>query len=266
MSDIVVIIPMYGFSELTDKCVALTMQNAGVEVDILVVDDGSQIPYRNQDADYVLRLDENTGFTNAINQGILYAMRENPYLKYIHLLNNDTEPEPDFIKYLVDAMNTYKDIAIAASTKILEREPLLIENAAIDLLFGWHCFTDYHLSEEIKDITFTGFTSVLLRVDAIQEIGLLDKRMRNYCSDNDYCFRAIQNGYKVVVVPKSRVFHERETTTRANGVQTGSDQKILFDKLSGVDIQKVLDRLPLDHTEDSNRQNYGRLKLEIYEK
>ena len=262
MSDIVVIIPMYGFGELTDKCVELTRKNAGVDVDILVVDDGTPVPYRNQDADYVLRLDVNSGFTNAINQGILYTLKDNPYVKYIHMLNNDTEPELDFIKILLDVMENDENVGVAGSTKIIKREPLSIENFAVDMLFGYHDYTEEHMQEEFISCIWFGLTSALLRTSVIREIGIFDKRFKNHCSDNDFCFRVLMAGYKVILATKSRVFHIHEVTTRSQNLTTEEDGKRLLDKVRGVDLQRILDELPLDCSEG----NWGRLHMEVYQK
>jgi len=66
----------------------------------IIVDDCSTEPFTHDDDRVeVLRLDKNTGYTNATNQGILHC---GDRFKYIHLLNNDTEPRKDFIKILLE--------------------------------------------------------------------------------------------------------------------------------------------------------------------
>src|SRR3990167_5670629 len=142
MKKICVLIPMYGKKELTEKCVEMTIENAGIEdYDILVVDDGSPEPFKyKQEIDTkvrvaVLRLSENSGFTNAVNQGILWC---GDMYEYIHLLNNDTEPEKDFLKHLLDAMEENRVIGIASSSRLHKREDgsVYVENHGLDLVRG----------------------------------------------------------------------------------------------------------------------------------
>src|SRR3990167_10948367 len=116
MNKICIVIPMYNHSEMTRKCVKLCKKNAWVDHDILVVDDGSFESYIGYDGEFVHRLKENSGFTNATNQGILWC---GDRYDYIHLLNNDTEPEPGFLRILADFLNTNPVVGIAASVRIL---------------------------------------------------------------------------------------------------------------------------------------------------
>ena len=95
MKKILVIIPMYGEEEYTRKCIDFCIKHAGIVHDLLVVDDGSPIPFSDERIP-TLRIDKNGGYTPAVNQGILYA-QERMY-EYVLLLNNDTEAEPNFLK------------------------------------------------------------------------------------------------------------------------------------------------------------------------
>ena len=87
MKRICVISPMFGFGEVTRKCIDMTFQNAGVEVDILVVDDGSPEPFivPENSRFQALMLKNNSGFTTAVNQGILWC---GDRYDYLHLLTN----------------------------------------------------------------------------------------------------------------------------------------------------------------------------------
>jgi len=251
-----IIIPMYNFPEMTRECVTEVLKNAEMDVDIIVVDDGSANPYVDERVT-VLTHKENKGFTAAMNTGIIWC---NNRYKYVMSLNNDTLPEKGWLKPLIDALEEHPDIAVAGSSKIVKKDPLTIENVAVDLLFGWHAYTEKELTEDIIYCVWFGLTSAILRSSVIREIGLWDKRFRNHCSDNDFCYRAISAGYRIALIPKSRVFHIHEVTTKHSGVNTQDDQKALLRKVSGGDMQAILETLPLDY----ENNNWGRLRLEIY--
>jgi hypothetical protein len=268
MSDVCVIIPMYGFNEITDKCLSLVLENAGMDIDVLIVDDGSEIPYAaNPTNSYrvkVLRLDKNSGYTNAMNQGILWCADR---YKYILTLNNDTEPLPDFIKILYDVMEKDPSIGIACSVRrcVLDGKELN-ENWGTDLLRGYQLFSEEDLDSNdgrgIIDCVWIPICSALISLKLIREIGLLDKRMINHCSDNDYCVRAKMAGYRVVLVSKSKVIHHHATTTKKHNINADRDQRVLIEKMAGVQYQQLFTSMPLDYENDT----WGRLEFSYYTK
>jgi len=262
MKKICVLIPMFGKDELTRKCVDLTIQNAGVkDYDILVVDDGSAVPYAD-DRVIILRLNENSGFTNAANQGILWA---GEMYEYIMMLNNDTEPEPDFIKYLLEKMEENPVIGIASSSRIhndADGNFLFIENHGLDLVRGHQLVSKTDLPEEIIYVDWIPTCSSLIRIRMIREIGIFDKQFRNHCSDSDYCIRANMNGWNVALVPKSRVVHHWSQTTMENGVNPAEDQKKFIAKLAGMKYAELMVRMPLD----CENKRYGRLQFMVFDK
>ena len=269
MSRICVVIPMYGQAEYTRKCIELTKKNAGIYVDILVVDDGSPEPFKEPGVE-VLRLAENSGFTNAVNQGMLWAskvynaLEEYHVYEYVLLLNNDTEPYPNFIKNLCDVMDNDKSIAIASSVRLHPKDGSYeAELYGVDLLRGFQAVTKLeNLKDEVIECNWVPTCSSLIRMDVIREIGLFDKHMRTHSSDLDYCLRVKMADYKVVVVTSSRVIHHHEVTTKTNGISPERDQKVLLEKLSGINYAALMKKIPLDA--ESNL--HGQLQFTVYRK
>ena len=264
MRDVCVVIPMYGFGEYTKKCIEMTLENAGMDVDILIVDDGSETPfYYGHESVFIHRLDENSGFTNATNQGILWCGDK---YKYIHLLNNDTEPEKNFIKVLYDLMEANPRIGIASSARKHPSKDspkgYLIEMFGIDLIRGYQLCCQDDLPQDYYQCNWVPVSSSLVRHEMIRYIGILDRRMRNHCSDNDYCIRARMNNWDVVVVPKSKVFHHHEITTTTHKLSPYDDQKILIEKLAGIQYAQLMKEMPLDH----ENKTWGKLDFMTYTK
>jgi len=254
---ICVIIPMYNFGEMTTKCIDKTLENAGVEVDIVVVDDGSDVPFKDNRVK-VLR-QENRGFTSAVNTGILYAWND---YEYIHLLNNDTEPYPNFISELIFVLEEYDDIGIAGSTReaILDGKRIIF-NFTQDILAGNTTYSYEDLTDEFYNCAWISFCSVLIKTSVLQQVGLLDHRMINHCSDNDYCTRAGMMGYKAVFVPKSKVFHHCEATTKSLNIDSTHDQKMFMPKIRCDYMKNILDMYPLD----SSTGLKGKIKFSLRE-
>jgi len=261
MNRVCVVIPMYGKHEMTKTCIDYTLKNAGAECDIIVIDDGSKDPFYDERV-FTLRLPENSGFTNAANQGILWAQEKN--YEFIHLLNNDTEPETDFIKHLLDAMTQNPVIGIASSSRLHKKEDgtSFVENHGLDLVRGHQLVSDKDLDKEIVFVEWLPTCSSLMRMEMIREIGLLDKRFRNHCSDAEYCIRANMNGWNVALVTKSRVLHHWSQTTMENNIDPANDQNKFVAKLAGLQYAELMKRMPLD----CENKVYGRLQFMVYNK
>src|SRR3990167_2027168 len=261
MSKICCIIPMYNFANLTEQCIKLTLANAGVPVQILVVDDGSEIPFTyNDDRVNILRLDKNSGYTNATNQGILKC---GDRFDYLHLLNNDTEPKKDFIKLLLEALQKDPKLGVACSARhTLMNNEMWYELFATDLISGWQGFNKDIPNEEIIYAAWIPVCSALIPYEVIRYVGLLDPRMRNHCSDNDWCIRCNVAGYKVGLVPKSIIYHIHEVTTKSVKANACDDQNILLQKTACHFQSSILNQLPLD--KGSNL--WGKLEFTTYTK
>lgn len=263
MPRIACIIPMFGKEEYTKKCVDLVTLNYGTgePIEIVVVDDGSPEPYANHKIN-VLRLDENSGYTAATNEGILWAQFRN--CDYVWLLNNDTEVYPGVLKELLDVLEKDPKAGIAASVRVHPgRGGNNIELCGSDLIRGFQYFTDEKSLPDIPlDVNWVPLCSGLLRMDMVREIGLLDKRYRNHCSDSDYCIRAKMNGWKVLLVAQSRVIHHLSVTTTAAKISPDHDQALFLEKLAGLEYAKLLKEMPLD----GEAKTYGRITFDVYKK
>jgi len=254
---------MYGKEEYTRKCIEYCRKNAGIDHHILVVDDGSETPYYDPHTE-TLRIEENSGFTNAVNQGILHC---SDHFDYIHLLNNDTEPEPDFLKILYDFMEANPVVGIAGSARILETNaPHCIELYGADLIRGFQVCTDGNISNEVIYTHWIPLCSALLRHEMIRYIGLLDRRMKIWCSDNDMCIRANFSGWNVALCVKSKVKHKHAVTTdsiqKERKYSPENDQRILIEKMAGMQYAELMKQLPLD----AEQQVYGKLEFSTYKK
>lgn len=251
---------MFGHGDYTKKCIDLTLKNAGMPVDILVVDDCSPEPFEDKRVD-VIRLDSNVGFTQATNRGILYCGNKYPF---IHCLNNDTEPRENFIKELYDVMQEDRTIAIASSIRLYDRPgEYNVELYGTDLIRGFQlCYNTEDIKERVLDCNWVPICSALIRFETLRYIGILDRRMKNHCSDNDLCIRAKMDGWRVVVCPKSKVFHYHEVTTTAAGCKPEKDQMVLLEKIAGFGYKQLMAAMPIDG--ESN--TWGDIEFKVYKK
>lgn len=259
MNRICVVIPMFGKEEYTRKCVDLVTENYGTgePIEILVVDDGSPHEFKDHKIN-VIRLEENSGFTKAANEGILWAQYRNA--DYVLLLNNDTEPRPNFLKSLVEIMENDPSVGIAGS--IREYANGTIELCGADLIRGHQYLGSKDMDKKPIEVNWLPLCSALIRMDMIREIGILDKRFRNHCSDSWYCINAKMHGWKIILDPNSVVLHHLSVTTTSNNINVEHDQRLLLEKLACMDQAKLMKEIPLD----IEAKTYGKLSFTVDKK
>lgn len=257
---VLIIIPMYGQASYTHKCIRHCYENAGMEIDILVVDDGSPEPFKHNIAN-VIRIEKNQGYTNAVNEGIIWA---NGCYDYICLLNNDTEPGENFIKNMVEVAESDKSIGIVSPARIENRSGILIaELDQIDILRGYHnTILMKDLKDEVIDCKAVAGACYLIPSRVLTEVGLLDKTMPMFCTDTDYGFRVILAGYRIVVATKARIFHHHSVTVKACGIDADKDMKKFLEKYSGFNMNKIFSQMPLDMAQGT----YGQLNFNVVKK
>ncbi len=163
------------------------------------------------------------GFTKTVNRGLKEALfelaqnnhavaeyNEPPLEGFIWVLNQDAVPLPGSDTALIKCMERNPRCGIAASMQVHpEDEDFITYGGSGAVVPGVH-FTG-HISEgqhlEPKMMQWANGASMLLRVEALEEIGLLDENLVNLASDSDLSFRARWAGWQVWYEPKSRVKH-----------------------------------------------------------
>lgn len=196
--------------------------------EIFVVDnassDGSAAMVREQFP--WVRLIENTnnvGFARANNQGIASATG-----RYVLLLNPDTEVHPSGLAALVAFMDAHPG-AGACGARLLNGDgtlqpachPMLTPGREFwRLLFldrlwpratypmgRWDTVTPRRV-EVIKG------ACLLLRRDALDQVGMLDDSYFMYTEEVDLCYRLAQAGWELWYVPEAAVIHFGEGSSR----------------------------------------------------
>ena len=206
----------------TAECVASLgqMQHDGFEADILVIDNGSR------QADYqalqgavapgtarILRVEENLGFTGGQNTSLKIGIDEG--YDYVWMLNNDATVQPDTLTKLVRAM--------ALDARCGAVSPVIVPTDGGNYYNAWGLKHDWHGREGIwlqseeesrrhqeahPDNFCVAGTAVLLRVQALREVGLLDERLFAYFDDNDIGVRLSDGGWHSKVVFDTTATHD----------------------------------------------------------
>jgi glycosyltransferase involved in cell wall biosynthesis len=106
MKKVSIVIPVFNQLKMTIDCINDIMKTYGVEIETIVVDDGSKEPVTKAIQKIfpqvrVITNDENLGFAKTVNRGIVEASHE-----LVCLLNNDIRlPNPAWLKTMVESMD-----------------------------------------------------------------------------------------------------------------------------------------------------------------
>ena len=186
-----VVIPLYGDYEEKYAPVLTALKEMDVKV-VPVVD-------RNGE-----------GFTKTVNKGIREVLGNDSFPDFIWVLNQDAVPLPGSDTALIAFMEAHPKCGIVASMQVHPDDEDFITYGGSGAVIPGNHFTG-HISEgqylESKQMQWANGASMLLRVEMLEEIGLLDENLINLASDSDLSFRARWAGWEVWYEPKSRVRH-----------------------------------------------------------
>jgi len=183
--------------------------------------------------------DENMGFTGGNNIGLRRALEggrgalsdestarrllDEP-AAYALLLNNDTEVAPDFLRLLVEAAEADPSVGVAGPTIYYYDRPRVIWSIGGEIdqrrgrtrMSGLDMRDDGQFGQEVQDVDFVTGCAMLVRREAMENVGLLDERFFAYYEEAEWCVRMRQAGWRVVHVPRAHVWHKISPSARAD--------------------------------------------------
>lgn len=207
---VTVIIPNYNGKPFLESCIAALEKQRCRDFQILVVDNGStdeSVEWLNDHRIPTLCLETNTGFSGAVNQGIRRAKTP-----YVLLLNNDTEPEPDFVGELLKAIRRSKRIFAVSSKMIqLHNKELMDDAGDMYSIIGWAYQRGVGQSVKGYNRSCQVFSAcagaAIYRRAVFETIGYFDEKHFCYLEDIDVCWRAKIFGYHNMYCEKAVVYH-----------------------------------------------------------
>nr|WP_314622253.1 glycosyltransferase family 2 protein [uncultured Noviherbaspirillum sp.] len=193
--------------------------NDTLDATIFIVDNGSQLEdfdalklsMRSENVQ-LLRLPENIGFTGGHNVAIQKAMDEN--YDYVWLMNNDALVMPGALSHLLATMTSEERCGAVSPVLRDSENESIIARCVSATNWGDRTYTRIiNIQEAMKfqsahpDKVWLDGTAILLRVNALRDIGLLDNRLFAYYDDNDIGARLAAGGWHSRCVFEADVTH-----------------------------------------------------------
>lgn len=205
-----IIIPNYNGLKFMEPCMRALKAQTDKNFELLVVDNGStdgSVKWLKEQEIPSIFLEENTGFSGAVNVGIRAAKTP-----YVILLNNDTEPEPGYVEALVAAIEKSPKIFSVSSKMIqLYHKELMDDAGDMYSLLGWAYQRGVGQETRGYNRSVPVFSAcagaAIYRRAVFDEIGGFDEAHFAYLEDLDVGYRARIFGYENVYCPEAVVYH-----------------------------------------------------------
>jgi GT2 family glycosyltransferase len=212
-----VVVPNWNGAHLLGPCLDALSQQTYAPLEVLVADgnshDGSaDLVVRTYPAVRFLRLFRNRGFAGNVNAGLRAARGD-----VLFLLNNDSEPEPDWVAACVETLLANESTGAVAS-KMLYCDRQTINSAGDELTRNGRpvqrgCGEEDGPEWDHPTTVFgaSGGAAAYRRA-MLEDVGLLDEVFFAYLEDMDLAFRAQLRGWTCVYQPAARVYHRGGAT------------------------------------------------------
>lgn len=162
---------------------------------------------------------EDGNYSAANNLGLKMTMKDG--CDYFIIANMDTKFDPDWIIELARAMESDDKIGIAQSKILLypkteaeQNEPKINSLGNIMHFLGFGFTKGYNeLDRQVGDYPEIGYASgcsFIIKKEVLEKIGFYDEEYYMYHDDVEMSWRAKLASYKIVLAPKSIVYHKYE--------------------------------------------------------
>jgi GT2 family glycosyltransferase len=220
MPRISVVIPNWNGERFLRVCLPALAAQTCRDFETIVVDNGSSdgsLRYLETLGPQarVIRNPDNLGFAAAANQGARAADG-----RFVALLNNDTEPEPDWLGRLVACIERDDGLFAVGSTLLVFDRPGVLEDAGNSytaLGFAYHrgeglAEAEYRQDEDVFTVCAG---AALYRKEPLLALGGFSEQFFAYVEDVDAGWRARRTGYRNRLCAAARVRHRGSATSGA---------------------------------------------------
>jgi hypothetical protein len=239
MPHLAVVIVSWNVRELLASCLRslfADLKQSELAADVWVVDNAStdgtpELVENGFPEVHLIASQENLGFAAGNNRALRAVLGGVDSVASIWLLNPDTEVQPGATAGLLRALQAHRSVGVVGA-KLLYPDRLLQDGAfrfpgltqlAFELfplpprLYRTPVNGRYrvHLYEG-TDPFFVDHplgASMMVRAQAVEEVGLLDEGYHMYCEEIDWCWRMHRAGWRALCAPAAEVIHHAGRST-----------------------------------------------------
>jgi hypothetical protein len=224
--DVSVIIVNWNTCDILRECLlSIYKQTEIVDFEVVVVDNGStdgsaEMVKEEFQSVILMENSHNKGFAAANNQGITVAKG-----RYVLLLNSDTIILNNAIAKTVAFADAHPEAAVVGC-RVLNPDRTLqqtcfmfpsILNLFLSSLYLYKLFPNSRFfgrermgwwkRNDVREVDVVTGCFMLVRREAIEQVGMMDERFFVYGEETDLCFRLKQAGWKIIFTPDAEIVH-----------------------------------------------------------
>lgn len=227
------VIPTHaGSIEWLPDCLAAVAAQRGVTPQVIVVVDGPApavppLVRRLLPGARVVERRQNAGFATAASAGLRVARGA-----LVALLNDDAEPEPDWLGALLDAAARNPDAGSFASLVLQRNRPGYVDSAGHGLTRWGEAFEIAHDAPETaavhteRPVFGAPACASAYRWELLRDCGAFDTAFGAYLEDVDLSLRAQLLGFPCLFVPTARVHHRGSASYGTRSVQLSARNRV----------------------------------------
>lgn len=250
---LVAILSYNGMPYLRD-CLDTVCSQSYESYDVTVIDNGSkdgspQFVKKNYPQVKVIENRENFGFAKGFNVGVSSVfMKRNARYKYVAFLMQDVKVDTNWLSELVKFMDRYEEVALSQSLILNWGGSTIDDDGGLLDPLGYtrprsigKPVGKVDLREPYKIFYATGGAMLVRIVPSLLMKGeLFDPVFGTYCEDIDLSWRARLQGYEILCVPTSKVFHKKPFAQRSIGEAGTGMRMFLSERNSLIYLTKNL--------------------------
>ena len=191
-----------------------------IVIDNASIDGSAEMVKREFPQIVLVENSKNAGFAAANNQGIAIAKG-----RYVLLLNSDTVILDNAITRTIAYADNHEDAAVIGCRVLNPDRTLqptcfmfpsilnmLLSSSYLYKLFPKSKFFGRELMtwwdrSNVREVDVVTGCFMLVRCEAIKQVGLMDERFFMYGEETDWCYQFKQAGWKVMFTPSAEIIH-----------------------------------------------------------
>ena len=241
-SHLTVVVVSWNVRELLASCLCSLfrdLEDSALDPSVWIVDNASTDGTPEMIAEsfpqvHLVASDENLGFAagnNRVLREILRDLDSSDGESNFWLLNPDTQVQPGATTALVNALEAEPRAGVVGA-KLLYSDGSLQQSAFRFPGLMQLAFELFPIPEQLYETPLNGRyprrlyegtapfpvdhplgASMMVRAQAIREVGLLDEAYHMYCEEIDWCWRMHEAGWRAYCAPAARVVHHAGQST-----------------------------------------------------
>lgn len=224
------ILPVYNSEKYVEECLDSIKSQSFKDFELIIINDcspdkTSEILTKKNYKFY--NNSQNLGFCKTVNKGIGLAKGD-----YVAILDHDMVYEKDYLKKM---LMENSEIVGGRYYYYKDKRKIRALNVKINSITGKTSIVgrdeiDNGQYDSLREIDAIGAGALMVKREVFQKVGLFNEKLIMYFVDVDFCLRAREKGYKIIL-SKAKCFHkkqEKEIMTKEQKKRYFHDKAIIM--------------------------------------